>query len=506
MKIIRGKKLTGEQRSEPPGGYPPRKRPWKLLIVDDEPDVHKLTRLNLKGFQFAGRGVELLEAESAAQARELLKAHPDIAIALIDVVMESEDAGLKLVEYIRNALEYRLMRLLIRTGQPGAAPERYVIDNYDIDGYHDKTDLTAQRLYTSVRSAIKSYCDLHTIDLNRVGLSHVLKATRDLYHFRSDSVRQFFMGVLTQIIGLFKLGDSAMIATIQGMVITIEGESIEVQAGIGAFSPEHAEDPRIREIGHICSEAVLNNLAPAGLRAGAMVIPLRVEDRPVGFVYLESAAELSRDEKDLIQIMANQCAGALENLRLHVELKDSYEHVINMLALAAEYKDHTTGEHINRIARLATEVSLELGVPAAEAEEIGKAARLHDVGKVGIPNDILQRPGALNPEEFEEVKRHTQIGAAILQQDSKLELARDIALMHHEQWGGQGYPQGLKGEEIPLPARIVSVVDVFDALTNERPYKPAWPVSEALNFIELEKGIRFDADVVEALKQVIGRS
>lgn len=505
MKIIRKRPVEAHDKRATPDNFPPRQKPWKLMIVDDEPDVHQLTRLNLKGFRYAGRGVEILQANSAREAQQLLAHHPDVALALIDVVMESEDAGLRLVEFIRRDLDNRLIRLLIRTGQPGVAPERYVIDNFDIDGYHDKTDLTAQRLYTSVRSAIKSYRDLRTIDQNRIGLSHVLRATRDLYRFRSDSVREFFMGVLTQIISLFQLGESGMISTIEGLIVTVEGNEVSIQAGTGEFCTECSNSERVQEISALCSQAVLTCSQPEGLRSDCLLIPLRLNERPVGFVYLEHTSDLQQDDRDLLQIMANQCAGALENLRLHLEQKASYEHVINMLAMTAEYRDSTTGDHINRIASLVSQVALEMGMPADQAEALGKAARLHDVGKVGIPDHILNKPGKLTAEEREVVKAHSNIGADILAQDKKLQQARDIAMYHHEQWAGTGYPEGLSGEEIPLAARIVSVVDVFDALTNSRPYKNAWTLKDTISYIEQEKGNHFDPDVVEAAKRVIQR-
>jgi HD-GYP domain-containing protein (c-di-GMP phosphodiesterase class II) len=296
-----------------------------------------------------------------------------------------------------------------------------------------------------------------------------------------------------------------MISTIEGMIMTIEGEHIAIQAGVGAFSPEHSDDPRIQQIGRICSNCILYNTKPSELRSACMLLPISVEDRPVGFVYLENTGSLTNDERGLIQIMANQCGGALENLRLQIELKNSYEHLIHMLALAAEYKDKTTGEHIKRIARLTTELAKEMGVPEEEAERMGKAARLHDVGKVGIPDQILQKPGNLTKEEFEQVKQHTKLGADILELDGKLQLDRDIALMHHEQWSGEGYPFGLKGEEIPLAARIVSVVDVFDALINERPYKSAWKRDRAMELILEGRGTRFDPEVVDAFVEVFNR-
>ncbi|MDA8255985.1 MAG: hypothetical protein M0Z99_10185 [Betaproteobacteria bacterium] len=167
MKIVR--KLPNADK---PHLAKPRVMPWKLLVVDDEPDVRQLTALNLRGFEFAGRPLVLIDAGSAAEARQALHDQPDIALALIDVVMETDDAGLKLVAFIRQELGNAMVRLVIRTGQPGMAPERYVIDNFDIDDYKDKTELTAQKLYTTVRSALKSYRDLETIEINRNGLRH----------------------------------------------------------------------------------------------------------------------------------------------------------------------------------------------------------------------------------------------------------------------------------------------------------------------------------------------
>lgn len=155
--------------------------PWKVLVVDDDADVRAITRLSLKGVLFDGRPLSLLDAASAAEAKQVLSEHDDVALALIDVVMETDDAGLRLVEHIRLQRKDPFIRLVIRTGQPGMAPERFVIDNFDIDDYKDKTELTAARLYTTVRTAIKSYRDLKILDANRATLSALL-ATREKDH------------------------------------------------------------------------------------------------------------------------------------------------------------------------------------------------------------------------------------------------------------------------------------------------------------------------------------
>ena len=187
------------------------------------------------------------------------------------------------------------------------------------------------------------------------------------------------------------------------------------------------------------------------------------------------------------------------------ELEQARNEVIERLAVAAEYRDDATGAHIQRVGKLATAVAAALGLPDSDVELIARTAPLHDVGKIGVPDGILLKPGRLTAEEFERVKVHTTIGAQILAGDQfpLLRMAQRIALTHHERWDGTGYPQGLAGEAIPIEGRIVSVSDVFDALVQERPYKRAWPFEEAVAEIEAQRGRQFDPDVVEAFLGVV---
>ena len=490
MKLIR----TRNEPPASPGHKPGPRHVWKLLVVDDEPDVRELTRLNLRGFRFADRDLSIIEAGSAYEAREALAQHPDIAVALVDVVMETDDAGLRLVEYIRKELHNTMLRLVIRTGQPGLAPERFVIDHYDIDDYKDKTELTAARLYTTVRSALKAYRDLRTIDLNRVGLSHVLAAAPDIYRISNRSVNQFFQGVLTQIVGLCNLSDSSFISSIDGLIATFDDRDITVQASSGTLEMSD----RFERIRQQCAEAVTSGQMPEGLRKDAFVVPLLVQRQPVGFIYIEPTQDLSEADRSLISVMAQQCSSALENLRLHTDLTRSYDHMIHMLARVAEFKDRTTGHHIRRIDQYTRLVVLELGYTAEEADLYGKASRLHDVGKVGISDAVLGKPGKLTPAEYEQVQKHTQIGATILAGDPFLEVARDVALHHHERWDGKGYPEGRPSREFHFVTRIVSVVDAFDAMVSRRPYKSASGPDEAAAEIERESGRQFDPTVVTA--------
>jgi putative two-component system response regulator len=178
--------------------------------------------------------------------------------------------------------------------------------------------------------------------------------------------------------------------------------------------------------------------------------------------------------------------------------------MLDRLALAAEDRDDDTQEHAWRIGRTSGLLSRALGLSIPGSELIERAAPLHDIGKIGIPDSILLKPGPLTSEEFEAIKTHTTIGAQILsgERTPLLRLAEQIALTHHERWDGRGYPGALGDKDIPLAGRIVAVADVFDALTHDRPYKDAWPVEQAVGEICRESGRQFDPDVVEAFSRL----
>ena len=190
-------------------------------------------------------------------------------------------------------------------------------------------------------------------------------------------------------------------------------------------------------------------------------------------------------------------------LRTH-ELEDAKLEMLDRLALAAEYRDDATGQHAGRIGRTSELLALELGIDPAEAMLIGHAARLHDIGKIGISDELLLKPGKYTDDEFTAMKLHPSIGARILSGSNNelLMMAEQIALTHHERWDGDGYPCGLAGDAIPLSGRIVTVADVFDALTHQRPYKDPWPVAVAVREILADAGTKFDPQVTEAFARL----
>ena len=180
------------------------------------------------------------------------------------------------------------------------------------------------------------------------------------------------------------------------------------------------------------------------------------------------------------------------------ELRETRLQIVQRLGRAAEYKDNETGMHVIRMSHFSKLLALAAGHSPAWAEDLLNAAPMHDVGKIGIPDAVLRKPGPLDADEWATMRRHPEIGAEIIGEHPSgvLQLAREIALAHHEKWDGSGYPRGLAGEAIPLSARIVAIADVFDALTTRRPYKEPWPVQDALDHIAAQAGKHFDPALV----------
>lgn len=254
------------------------------------------------------------------------------------------------------------------------------------------------------------------------------------------------------------------------------------------------DDPLLPPIVVLTAEHGRGNLLKA-LAAGARDYLSKPFDRTELLMRVRNlldarqAHRSTHEQKDRLEEMVRQRTEEVVATRLQI---------VRRLGRAAEYRDNETGQHILRMSNTSALLARKLGWDDAEVELMLHASPMHDIGKIGIPDAILLKPGKLEPEEWVVMKRHPSIGAELLDGDdsSLLHLARDIALAHHEKWDGTGYPNGLAGEAISEAARIVAAADVFDALTSVRPYKPAWSVERAVEHMREQSGIHFDPKVI----------
>ncbi len=502
----------------------PREAPWQVLIVDDEPQVHDATRLALRSFAFRNRRVEFLSAYSAAEGEAVLRRNPDVAVVFLDVVMETDDAGLRLVERIRTGLHNAIVRIILRTGQPGQAPEEDVIVNYDINDYKAKTELTTEKLFTVTVAALRSYQDLVALDLSRRGLRNIIEASASL--FQQRSLRQFNTGVLTQLSGLLNCGREGILCAARGDTRGSDPDEFYILAGAGEFE-KLVDRPLTSTVDRDVAAAIrcAVNERHNIYEPNYSVLYIEPPNHRELAVYLNTGRFLSELDRSLIEVFCSNITIGYENIHLYEKMKQLYEQLkiaheatIVVLADLCEYKDNDTGDHVMRVARMSGEIARVLRDQNAFpdhiddnfVEQVATASILHDIGKVGTPDRILQKPGQLTDEERAVMQQHTTTGGNILNRacrmlDGKtyLSLGREIAFHHHERFDGSGYPSGLVGDDIPLAARIVSVTDVFDALTSKRPYKDPWPRDKAIDYVRERAGSHFDPRVVNAFLTVM---
>jgi response regulator RpfG family c-di-GMP phosphodiesterase len=470
-----------------------------VLLVDDEPEVHEVSRLVLGSFRFEDRPLQIFSAMTAEEAKEHLAEHGDIAVILLDVVMESDQAGLALVEYIRNVLGNRNVRIVLRTGQPGQAPEHEVIIKYDINDYKEKTELTAQKLSTTLFASLRSYRDIMTIEANKHGLERVIAASAHI--FSHENTAEFASAVLSQLATLVGLDRGALYCKIDEKSRP-DGEHILISAATGDFSRYVAKPadetlpPRILETLHAAQTLKRHQFRP-----DHYVLHFTDSQQTESLLYVGEAWNLSDLDYKLVEVFCTNVSIGFENLHLNQELFDSQLEMIFLLAGAAESRSQETAAHVKRVGHIASFLAREYGLDEHTCDFLLYASPLHDIGKIGIPDAILNKPGVHTPEESVVMKRHADIGHQMLSQSKRdiLKLAAEIALSHHENWDGSGYPKGLAGDAIPIAGRITMLADVFDALGSKRCYKDAWPSQRIREFIVEQSGGKFDPKLVKIL-------
>lgn len=472
--------------------------PWNILLVDDEPGVHEVTNMVLRDFVFDHRPLNLISAYSGQEGHKVMASRDDIALAIIDVVMENDHAGLDLVHSIRSELQNNYTRVVLRTGQPGQAPEEDIITQYDIDDYKDKTELTSNKLLTLMYASLRAYRDICMIDVHRRSLEQVILASTEI--FEAESLKMFASAVLKQICNLLNLKGAIFYCTSLNeefndlddyQVLAVSGDLQGLQTKKKSELPPqvlNAFDQALNQ-----KKSYING----DIYTGYFSTSLGSEN----LLFVSMERELNDLDKQLLDIYASNVAVTYENLLLRDEIIDTQKELAYMLGEAVEQRSKETGSHVRRVAHYSYLLALKYGLDEKQAHLIKLASPLHDVGKITIPDQILKKPDKLTADEWGVMQTHAQLGADMLHSNENevIKMGSIIAGQHHEKWDGTGYPNGLKGEDIHIAGRITALADVFDALGSNRYYKQAWSLDDVLAEIKNQKEKQFDPKLVDIL-------
>ena len=474
---------------------------WKILVVDGAVEVHTATGFALQGVRVMDQPIELFHAYSADDAMQFFQKNSDIAIVIIDMVMESPNAGIELVQYIRTVLSNQKTRLVILTDQPGNFPGINAVSDYDIDDYHDKRNVTGDTLLTIVHGRLRAYRDLCTIEAQRNALNRILGATANDQN--TQSMNELAVSVLDQLKTLLDVPSPELYCLVK---------PTNTDPNARGPSPHAKEDLR---------DALIYNSVGPKRHASEIVLhrmrhvletrsSLHFDDAFVAFncgrdmthdniLYVRHGTQLGYMGKQFLELYTQSVAITFENINLHNNLQDAQKELVYLLGEAVEARSKETGAHVKRVAICSGKLAAMVGLPPATVNLITLASPLHDIGKVAIPDNILHKPGKLEAHEWDIMKRHAEYGRDILlkSKNQVTQMGARIAYTHHERWDGTGYPQGLKGETIPIEGRITALVDVFDALGSRRSYKEAWDEEQIKVALLQGKGEHFDPDLVD---------
>ncbi len=501
---------------------PSAKARLNVLVVDPDPSLAELTRTALDGFSLDGAPVSVLTATTAAEAREALYRNPGTAVVLLEPALDPADdgppAGLGFIDHIRKDLGNSRVRILICTAHPDRAPEDEVVEGQDVSDYRLKDGLTARALRTAVVPRLRAFTNLQAQAAGRKALARMLVATTGLMEMRTPDV--LFPNILPRVVGLLGIGRHALLC-IQGDTLPRD-RRIRVRASTGRFAKW--KDVDLADLGEPNVTAVLDRLSPSSetiVEPGYCALRLRAHGGIIGMIYVEGHNnDGTAREWQLLELFRNKCSIAFENALLFEELNTAQKATVLAMGSLAEYKDNAASGHLQRIERLVGDIAGELlaqgrfsdELDGDLAEKVGLAALLHDVGMMSVSDETLGIPGELEGSDMAAVQRHTVIGHRILSEAalplrgrSLLSVAAEIARYHHERYDGSGYVEGLSGAAIPLPARIMAVADVFDALITDRRYRKALGVENAIGWIAERAGKDFDPLVVEAFLIVVRR-
>jgi len=465
-----------------------------ILVVDDE----KILRENLALLLSSFNSCQTYHAENAYQALELMQKYP-VDLILLDVNMPGL-SGIDLLKLMRR--EGIKTPVVLMTSYPSleltVEALRYGATDFLIKPF------TSQQLYEAIKRFKKrktletkeDYQELLRLLKQKTREQTLLFTVSDRLTFCS-SVTQLYREIVHLSLEFTKSEEGALyLLDLERKVLVPEvWEGFSKKPAILNYEDSNPISKSVRES--------LPYIIPSREKEKALLVnPFQIKGENLGALVLCRRESFSKDDLFCTNLILERAAPLVENFILYESIVLNLHDALRALVKALEAKDYYTKEHSERVTNYALLIAKEMGLSMEKLETLRFAGHLHDVGKVGIPDSILLKPGRLTREEYEIIKRHPVIGAEIVGHIGLLQEEAEIIRYHHERFDGKGYPEGLKGEEIPLLARILAVADTYDAMTTRRPYRPSFSAETAYKEIIRCSGTQFDPEIVEVFKVV----
>jgi len=475
---------------------------YRVIVVDDDIGI-----LDSMSILIRRKNYEYVGVTNPLDAIELVKKeHFDLMI--LDYIMEPIN-GDKVIEEVRKFNDD--LYILLLTGHKDLAPPLETMESFDIQCYCEKSDKFDQ-LILLIESAVKSISQRRTIEKFRDGLNKIIESVPKIYQLQP--LENILEEILAQLMPLVYSFDAFILADNiedfsssdkKSILRGIGKYSCDITSFMNSLSPEFMD--MIGQARNMCKTIETDE---------GVIIPLIAENNnSLGVIYVES--NKYEEGLTLLEIYSKQAASAINNAYMHslinvkndelvetyAELKKRYMDTIETLRLAVDAKDYYTRGHSDRVAYYAAKIGEAMRLPMSEIDLLRIGGIFHDIGKIGTNDDILLKNARLDDAEYNEIKKHPLKGANILSAMSMFKEVVPLVEYHHERIDGRGYPHGLKGEEIPFLARIISVADAFDAMTSDRVYRTKMDLSQAIEQLEKGKNTQFDEYIVEVFVKLL---
>ncbi|KHD35220.1 metal-dependent phosphohydrolase [Clostridium acetobutylicum] len=474
---------------------------FKIILLSKNKQIHDFLSEIIHSAKFENASINILHAYSVEECKTIVVNNSDTALLFIDsentINLRSVNNELFIVTYIRDVLKNRSLQVILRNNFSGKYTPDKIIMKYEINQFI-YNNLDSSMILSSIFASLKAFENIEASEKGKKGLEQVIKSSSNI--FEIHSLHKFAVGMLNQLSLIIKSGSNLPFLNTSCFVASKKGNHFYILLGRGRFSSHINENifdvistKTMKEFKTVVS-AKKNKYS-----RDHFILYFNNNSDYQMLIYFEKLKKLPKSSVTIIDLFCKNMNIAFDNVCLNHELESTQKEIIFTLGEISEVRSHETGHHVKRVAEYSNLLALRYGLTQREAEIIKLASPMHDVGKLAIPDSILNKPASLTNEEFEIMKTHSKIGYDMLKSSNRklMKSAAIIALEHHERFDGTGYPYGLSGKDIHIYGRITSIADVFDALGTKRVYKDAWSLNKILLHFRREKGRQFDPKLIE---------